>query len=207
MPYSERKNAVFIWIPKTAGTSLANVFKQRGVFRRNGREDLWGRIPEEERERRSASNWQHISAIDAREEIGRERWDECFKFTFVRHPYDRIVSFYEYSKAARKDPKSVQYGQPDPGDFDQWLDEDQPPGQLHYINDEEGNSMVDFVAKYESLQRDLLTICFKLRIWPMRVPTLNASERRDYRSYFTPEIRKRVDALCGEEMEAFGYEY
>ncbi len=123
MPYSARKKAVFIWIPKTAGTSLARVFEKRNVFRRSGREGLWGRIPEEEREEWNASNWQHISAIDARTEIGNERWDQCFKFAFIRHPCDRMVSFYEYSRSARKDPKSVQFGLPDAGRFDEWLKE------------------------------------------------------------------------------------
>jgi len=206
MPFSKRKNAVFIWIPKTAGTSLANVFERRGVFRRLGREGLWGRIPEEERADWNAANWQHISAIDVRRVIGEERFENCFRFAFVRHPYDRVVSFYEYSRAARLDPKSVQYGLPDPGGFEDWLEREPPLGQLHYVADEQGRLMVDFVAKYESLQRDLLTLCWKLKIWPARVPKLNSSKRRHYSSYLTPAIRKTVDRLYGAELEAFGYE-
>lgn len=206
MPFSPGKNAIFIWIPKTAGTSLASVFKTRGVFSRSGREGLCGRIPEEERSRWNAYNWQHISALDARRLIGPKRFESCFRFTFVRHPYDRVVSFYEYSRAARRNPDSVYFGRPDPGSFEEWLENEPPPGQLHYISDEGGRLMVDFVAKYESLQRDFLTLCWKLKIWPMRVPRLNASERRDYHAYLTPETRKCMDDRYGAEFGAFGYE-
>ena len=207
MPYSKRKKTVYVWIPKTAGTSMVNAFKKRKVFTRNGREDLWGRIPEEEREQRKAANWQHISALGIIEELGQKTWDDSFTFTIVRNPYDRLVSFYEYSRAARKDPRSVQYGLPELGSFDEWLDQEQPLGQLHYVADENGKVLVDFVGRYESLKQDVFKICIKMKMLPIRLPRLNTSERRDYKSYFTPESRKRVEEHYGDELACFNYDF
>ncbi len=207
MPYSKEKGTAYVWIPKTAGTSLANALKKRKVFKRTGQEHLWGRIPDESKEQFRAENWQHISAQDIIQIIGREEWDRCFTFTFLRNPYDRLVSFYEYSRSARKDPKSVQFGKPDPGSFEEWLDTTQPPGQLHYLTDENGEILVDFLGKYENLKRDLLTISWKIKVLPFRLPKLNTSARRDYRTYYTPDIKLKVEALYGEEIERFSYSF
>ena len=207
MPYSEKKSAIYIWIPKTAGTSVAAGFARRGVFRRDGRKALWGRIPEDQRESWRSSNWQHVGAADLGTEVGKETFDKCFRFTFVRNPYDRLVSFYEYSKAARRDPRSVQFGEPALGTFEQWLEQSPPRTQLSYLADADQNLLVDFVGRYETLQRDVLRISLKLRILPFLLPRLNASRRGSYPEYYTELLRKKVDALYGEEIERFGYAF
>ena len=207
MPYSKNKRSIYIWIPKTAGSSLVNGFKRRRVFERDGRAHLWGRIPVELRETLSAGNWQHLSAQSVRDEVGAESWRQCFKFTFVRNPFDRIVSFYEYSKSARKDPSSIQYGQPDPGLFEEWFEREQPLGQLHYVTDPDGELMVDYVGKYENLRSDALHICLKMNITPIRIPHLNKSTRGRYQDYFTPRLRREAESLYADELNFFDYEF
>jgi sulfotransferase famil protein len=207
MPYSAKKCAVFIWIPKTAGTSLAHALRDEGVFARDGRKGLWGRIPEEERKGRKAANWQHISAQHVRDEIGPDAWGKSFKFTIIRNTYDRLVSFYEYSKASRTDPGSVQHGLPPVGTFQEWVEAQKPLSQLHYITDESGAFMVDFIGRHEHLDSDVATICGKLGMQPVRLENLRTSQRRDYQSYFSPEIRRIVENLYGEEIERLKYEF
>lgn len=207
MPYSKKKRSIYIWIPKTAGSSLINGFKRRRIFKRDGRAHLWGRVPVELRKSLNAANWQHLSAQSVRDEIGAESWSQCFKFTFVRNPFDRAVSFYEYSKGARKDPSSVQYGLPDLGSFDEWFHEEQPRGQLHYVTDANGELMVDYVGKYENLRADVSHICRRMKIFPTRIPHLNKSSRGRYQDYFTPELRREAESLYAGELDTFGYEF
>ena len=208
MPYSEEKKAVYIWIPKTAGTSMANGFKRRGVFENKGRDSLWGRIQDEsDINRYMARNWQHVSAADAVQLLGQNTWDKCFTFSIVRNPYDRLVSFYEYSRGARKDPKSVQYEWPDPGTFEEWLEKDRPLSQLHYLTDENGRILVDFVGRFERLRMDVFNICFRLRVLPVKLPKLRASSRAEYHTYYTPQIRKKVEDWYGEEIEELKYKF
>lgn len=205
MPYSKQKKTIFVWIPKNAGTSMINGFNERKVFTRSGRENLWGRIPSEEREYHKAANWQHISALDIIDELGRETWESSFTFTIVRNPYDRLVSFYEYSRSARNDLRSVQFGLPALGSFDQWLEQEPPLGQLHYLTDKNGELLVDFIGKYENLRRDLFKICLKMRMFPIKLPRLNTSQRREYQTYYSPDSRRRVQDVYGLELERFNY--
>lgn len=186
---------------------MANAFKKRKIFEKKDQETLWGRIPEDQRELYQASNWQHVKALDVIKLIGQEEWDRCFKFTIVRNPYDRLVSFYTYSKSARQDPSSVQYGLEDPGSFEEWLEVTKPLDQLHYIADETGRVLVDYVGKFENLRADVFKISLKMKTWPIRLPKLNASKRRDYHEYYTPEIRRRVEELYGDEIETLKYQF
>jgi hypothetical protein len=207
MPYSEARQAIYIWIPKTAGTSLGHVLRRRGVFRRSGRPGLWGRIPPGDRERLGAANWQHIPAVAVRDLLGTAAWDRCYKFSVVRNTYDRLVSFYAYSRKARKDPGSVQYGGEDPGSFEEWLEAERPRGQLWYLADERGELLVDFVGRYETLRVDLLRVAVHMNLAPLRLERLNRSERKDYRSYYSEAARRRVEDLYGDEIERFRFSF
>ncbi|MEL6468757.1 MAG: sulfotransferase family 2 domain-containing protein [Cyanobacteria bacterium J06623_4] len=42
--------------------------------------------------------YKHSSASEIRRVVGEELWNRCFTFSIVRHPIDRMVSFYEYLK-------------------------------------------------------------------------------------------------------------
>jgi len=42
--------------------------------------------------------YKHSAAADIQAVVGEAFWQECFTFSVVRHPIDRIVSFYEYLK-------------------------------------------------------------------------------------------------------------
>lgn len=209
MPYSRKTRSIYVWIPKTAGTSIVNALEKRGVFRRDGQATLWGRIPKEDRKNHRAANWQHIAARSIAEILGETEWNDCFTFTFVRNPYDRLVSFYEYSRAARKDPGSIQYGRPDPGTFEEWFEENRPWTQLQYLTDEDGRLMVDFVGRFEHLKRDILEISRRMKMRPLRLPwrKMRSSRRADYPSYYTAGLKKRVEDVYGEEIERFGYRF
>ena len=39
---------------------------------------------------------EHLKGIDVKKIIGPEKYDRCFKFCFVRNPWDLLVSFYFY---------------------------------------------------------------------------------------------------------------
>ena len=45
--------------------------------------------------------WNHISAAEIRDRIGRTEWERAFKFSVVRHPYDFAVSLIYYNSARR----------------------------------------------------------------------------------------------------------
>jgi hypothetical protein len=205
MPYSASNRAIFIWIPKTAGTSVISGLHTLGVFRRRTPEVLWGRIPEGERKKWRAANWQHLSVEGVKSRITAPGWEDCFSFTFVRNPWDRLVSFYAYSQASRSDPNSVQYGAAPVTSFEQWIDESPPLTQMWYLKDKNGQMPVSFVGKFENLREDFGRVCTCLGHTPVVLEKLRASNRGNYRDYYNASLRKRVAEKYAEEIELFQY--
>ena len=85
-------DAIFIWVPKTAGNSLYS------VLQRNGAQNL----RDESRiaryfENRGIVTFSHIRVLDlVRAGYVTERyWNSAWKFAFVRNPYARAVSLFQ----------------------------------------------------------------------------------------------------------------
>jgi Sulfotransferase family len=87
-------NFLFVHIPKTAGNSIQNVLRtysedkivrlaphQDGIERFEVRSDKF-------------NIHKHSTLQDYRAELGDEVFQRLFKFTSVRNPWDRMVSFY-----------------------------------------------------------------------------------------------------------------
>lgn len=69
------KRLIFIHIPKCAGTSIEVFFAGKD----------WAEIDAETK---------HITCQMAVEIYGRDVWDDCFKFSVVRNPWARLLSFF-----------------------------------------------------------------------------------------------------------------
>lgn len=206
MPYSESKRAVFVWIPKTAGTSLGVTLHHHGIFRRGDPKNLWGRIPNDEQTRWAATQWQHLSAENIKRCLPVDTpWEDYYSFSFVRNPWDRMVSFYEYVQSARLLPYSVHYGRSPLPKFREWFDEGAPRDQLWYLRDSDGNIAVNFVGRFESLDADFAKVCEALRLPRVNLPKMRGSKRGDYRGYYDDCLRKKVARRYEEEVDLFKY--
>ena len=78
--------------------------------------------------------------------------------------------------------------------------------QINWIVDEEGNVMVDFIARFERLQSDFELICSRLRV-KASLPTLKSSGKGDYRGYYDSESIEVVRRWFQQDTEHFGYEF
>ncbi len=206
MPYSDRHKAAFVWIPKTAGTSLAVTLHNHGIFRRGDPNNLWGLIPDEDRRQWGATQWQHLSAENIKlflpEGIA---WHDYYSFSFVRNPFDRMVSFYEYIQAARSLPYSIHYRKPSLPTFKEWFEQRAPRDQLSYLRDPKGEITVSFVGRFETLDADFGKVCDALLLPRVSLPKIRSSKRGQYRDYYDDALRKKVAEKYGEEIEMFKY--
>lgn len=83
MLISHEHEFIFIHIGKTGGTSIEKVLcTQLGIDFERTKKDPDGNW------------WKHIWAKGMRKQVGKNTWDNYFKFAFVRNPYDMIVSLY-----------------------------------------------------------------------------------------------------------------
>jgi hypothetical protein len=168
---------VFVHIPKTAGKSIEHVFLSLLGLSWETRVPLLLRPNDDPR--RGPPRLAHLKAREyvAYGHLTPQQFASYFKFSFVRNPWDRLVSEYKY----RNYPKTI--------DFKTYLFKHFPaPGwsdaychvipQHEFLFDDEGRLLVDFVGKYERLQADFMTICAQLNLPHQTVPHTHRSLER-----------------------------
>lgn len=160
-------------------------------------------------------NKSHLTAKEIIAQIGSDQWDSTYKFTFVRNPWDKTVSLYEYRRKKNKTRIATQgIG------FEEWvvktLGEEQDP-QLHdnvksfqpqveWLKDNQGQISIDYIGKFESLNKDFDEIRKVIGI-DAQLPHLNASSRAPYQSYYSDRTREVVSRWFREDIERFGYSF
>lgn len=176
---------VFIHINKTAGSSIERALHLR---------------------------FEHKTAAEKRRELGHFRWKRAFKFTFVRNPWDKVASHYKYRVATNqtrmgdmhisfRDWVLRAYGEHDPQYYDQ------PRmfmSQHAWLEGDDGELLIDFVGRFESLEADFTKICNTLDI-SARLPHLKSTECSNYRDIYDPESRDCVARSFALDLAAFGY--
>ena len=178
---------IFVHINKTAGSSIEKALN----------------IPLE-----------HKTAQEKIREIGRERWDKKWTFTFVRNPWDRVVSHYHHRV------KTNQTGLGDKHiDFIEWVKRaygsrdvtyyDKPKmfmPQTNWITDKEGKVVVDDIMRFENLENDFHKMLKKLGK-SGTLPHVRKSDRGNFRQYYDPETIEIVRNWFERDIEMFGYQF
>ncbi len=77
--------------------------------------------------------------------------------------------------------------------------------QSRYLTDSGGCVLVDFVGRYEALERDYHHVCRTVGIEPRELPRLKQSPRRPFPERYTPALAARVVGLLQADFELFGY--
>lgn len=88
---------IFVHLHKCAGTSLTDALRP---FLSDGDLTICGRDDPSQSSGELATSTselrKHSTALQISRAVGEETWSSYFKFAFVRHPLDRLVSLYEF---------------------------------------------------------------------------------------------------------------
>jgi chondroitin 4-sulfotransferase 11 len=188
-----KNKIIFIHIPKCAGTSIEIALTGK---------DWWKSHPDEK----------HLTAQEARKYYGEEIWNSYFKVAFIRNPFTRLISAYNWIK---KQVPALSKEYPDFATFIRKITS-QPrtsDGVLHggsihdYITNEQGKVMVDFVGKFENLYDDFTRLC-SLRHLSINLPRINV-EVYDHNPniWYTPELRRLVTDRYQHDLDTFHYSF
>ena len=192
-PFDEYR-CIFVHIPRTGGTSVSKA--------------LFGNL-----------SGSHISIAEYRSIFDNGEFEDYFKFSFVRNPWDRLVSTYQYLRAGgaqvNHDLKMQSKIQPyeDFGDFVRsWLLPSALEDGIHFlpqqtfISLDDENVPLDYIAHFETLHDDFYYIAGKLGL-SASLPHLNASKRTQYKDYYDQETIEIVAELYRKDIELLGYDF
>jgi hypothetical protein len=223
-----------VHVPKTAGISVEHVFLNLMGLTWETRAPLLLRHNDDPT--RGPPRLSHLTAAEyvSLGYLTQQDFDAYFKFSFVRNPWDRLVSEYRYrGYPVRVDFKTFVFEHLPERQFSDLYTHIVP--QYDFLHDEGGKLLVDFVGRYESLQADFDVVCSRLGLPATPLPHVNGSgarrppvrtlndvkkllrrwlwnlERRHtfphYTQYYDDETRDHVARLYRKDIEAFGYSF
>lgn len=157
--------------------------------------------------------WHHLTAKSLHSIVPPEKWNSYFKFTFVRNPWDRLVSHYFYHKR-RVEERDFQVHNPEvvklfnyAKSFGDWIrSESYVMPQSDYILDENQGSMLDFIGKCENIKKDFSLVCQAIGI-KANIPHANRTKHRHYREYYTNETREIVERKFERDITILDYTF
>jgi len=184
---------IFVKVPKTAGTSMARALKSDHVIK----------PPEDIRK-------PHISILEIRDGMKDIRIEDFFKFGFVRNPWDRVVSLYNRTEGRQMRDKMTF------DEFVAWIQNNSDTSiftsrhkhQLDWFSDENGEVLVDFIGKFEHLERDWKYVCEQLGI-SIDLPHIrkNAQNTQHYTEYYSDKTKAIIEQKFRLDIEYFGYSF
>ncbi len=198
---SFRKSFLFVHIPKTAGNSIQSVLrgysedqlvalrKEQDGIERFGLRNAKYKIKK------------HSTLKEYSEALGDEQFRSFYKFTCVRNPWDRLVSYYftptqKPEAWNRKKFRQIISEAPSVAEYLQLEDREEDP----FAN-------VDCIIRFENLNEDFRAVCKRLDISPPPLPQYNRSTREYYSKYYDNELRELVRRRFAREIERFGYSF
>jgi chondroitin 4-sulfotransferase 11 len=193
-PCFDKNQCLFIHIPKSAGRSVV-----RGLF--------------------DVKSVEHAPA-DWYQKLDPEKYQRYFKFTFVRNPWDRLVSAYTYLAAGGANSSEEDslwsnfINQFD--SFDEfvceWISSENVmrnallTPQTVFLKDQFGQLSMDFIGRFETLETDFSSVADRLGL-DSTLPHLNKSNPAHYRSYYSDRSREIVAEVYAEDIDCFSYHY
>ena len=79
--------------------------------------------------------------------------------------------------------------------------------QWEWISDSNGNLIIDYIGRFESLEKDYETICSYIGYRKGDLPHINKSNHRPYWLYYDDETRQIIAEIFKRDIDYFGYSF
>lgn len=190
--YPNKHKCIFIHIPKAAGTSVTNA--------------LFGPVS------------RHVPYFEY-ERANPSKFTKYYKFTFVRNPWDRLLSAYIFLKKGGLNEMDRAWAEENLARFEsfeqfvvEWVNEENVWSwahfipQYHFVCDKSGAMKMDFVGRQENIDKDFDVIKKQLGL-EVELPVLNQTRVRSHHESYTEETREIVARVYARDIELFNYEF
>lgn len=194
---SHDKKCIFVHIPKCAGSSINQELKLKSL-------GFSGHSP-------ASCHCEFLA--------------DYFSFTFVRNPYDRIVSAYKYFRKLKEGHRWYKRNKiisdaADQMSFIEFVNHVKDFQKL--MGREEGSfesgihfqpfsyfldKPIEYIGRFESIQRDYFNIMSRLNLPLKNLPKTNSTNNSNYRELYIEESRNTVYNIYKEDIEQFNYSF
>ncbi|OKY26881.1 hypothetical protein BI291_01660 [Thalassotalea sp. PP2-459] len=192
-PFDDNK-AIFVHIPKCAGVSVCK--------------KLFGNLA-----------GGHTSINEYLVIFEPKNIKNYYKFTFVRNPWDRLVSAYFFLKKGGFGEKDKAWFEKELSMFSsfeqfvtEWVNKENIQKwhhfrpQTHYIIDRHEKVSLDFIGFLENMDDDFQFISNKLNI-DAEISIQNKSQHNNYMTYYTEKTKKIVEQVYEQDIKTLGYNF
>ena len=197
---SHTKKFIFVHINKTGGTSVERKLKE-----------FQHRLPYRDKHQFLTAHIKGPRNSPSLLSECREKPENYFKFTFVRNPWDKLVSNYfwrgshllqnkAWAKTSFKEWVMRKKGFNFKKCMARW-------NQVEWLCDKEGAIHVDFIGRFERLQKDFNVICTKLNIGPFKLPHVYKTRHKHYSTYYDDETKDFVSHYFKKDIETLNYKF
>lgn len=207
----DRAGVWFIDIPRTGSTSIKVQLGEKLDYIFGKADDKYSRRP--------SPFPDHSIAQEMRALFGVDRWNRIFTFSFVRNPWDRMLSIYLFRRNIIKTiPPSISFK-----DYIMMLSYPQYNFSAYYspysyrgyyysaceyILGRRAEPIVSFVGKYENRHSALETISKTIGLQLSEDLSLSVSRGEShYSEYYDSTSMEIVAQFFKDDIKAFGYEF
>lgn len=208
MLYSKSKKFLFIHIYKTGGTAVSAYFKK---FLDN----------------KVNNNNIHIHStfIEITKMI-KEDINNIFTFSTIRNPWDWQLSLYNHIKRIPSHPDFNIINNISFNDYISWLNDEgihreknrnptiitRKPRYLtffDFLKDENENISIDYICKFETLEKDINLICENLNIVNKnKFKTKGRSlKNKHYKDFYNENSKKIISKIFEKDIDHFKYSF
>ena len=141
-----------------------------------------------------------------------KEFDDYFKFSIVRNPWDRLVSAYNFYKNSMKliDFTFEEFIEKI-GNKESMLDSisfiDYAIKPCFHKIRIKGNIVVDFVGKFEKLQEDFDYVCERVGMESVKLPHVKKTKHNYYSEYYTEKLIDIVEEVYVSDITRFDYKF
>lgn len=213
---SIKHNFLFIHIPKTGGNSIQTYlseFSEDSLITKNFRRDG---VRKFQVVNRKYGTIKHSTINDYKKKIEKNIFDSLFKFTVIRNPWDRMISFYfsphktvpEWNREKFRELISHKLTLRDFICTESLGDKINRTVKMSiFPNRKSIDSEIDFILRFENLNNDFRELCSKLDIPYQNLPHINQSKRNHYSKYYDEELNDIIKSRFSEEIELGQYRF
>ena len=225
MIISHKHKFIFIHIPKSGGSSLARSIIdyyrtteqeecELSVFKSDDWNPEWGKpLPHSPKILKDLP--QHAKYPEIKkyfsEKFPQKNIDDYFKFSFVRNPWARLVSVYEYGKKLEERGNENGFSSSLKSlNFKNFIKNNSAGhNQLAWLCDIRypKHQKQTFIGKIEHGQKSFDIICDKLKIPHQKLLCINQTKHEHYTKYYDDETREIVAKKHAKDIKYLGYKF